>query len=263
MAVKDLSGRVALVTGASSGIGLETALLLAREGARVAVAARRMDRLERLAARIESEGGQAFAVQCDLAERDQVEAAADAVAAHWGPVDVLINNAGFGNPTPVVNESMDTIERMTRVNYLGAVCLTKAVLGPMIERGAGSIVMVSSVLGSVVLPSMSPYCATKFALNAFSEGLASELRGTGVSVSLVCPGAIRTEFFEQDAWSGKAVGGKPTPPSRVARDILRAVRGGGLYVFTPGYMRLFAWMVPALGPFGRMVTRWFSVQDKT
>lgn len=261
MAIKDLTGAVTVVTGASSGIGLETARLLAGAGARVALLARRTERLEEVAESIKKDGGDALAMTCDVSDRAAVESAMARAVEAWGPVDALVNNAGFGDPIPVAEARVEDIEQMMRVNYFGAVYGTKAVLDSMLERKRGSIVMVSSVLGHVIFPNMTPYCATKHALSAFGVGLAQELAGTGVTVTNVCPGAIATDFFQTDKWTGKTVGAKNNSPARVARDILLAIRTGPMYVSTPRHMGFLRWLYPTLGPLGRVIARSFSVRD--
>jgi short-subunit dehydrogenase len=188
----------ALVTGASSGIGRLLAQRLAAGGARVALAARRADELEALAAEIRSAGGEALVVPCDVGERASVEAACDEVIAAWGGVDLLVNNAGYGAHRTFLEWDYDDIERMMRVNYLGSVLFTKRLLPGMVERKKGWVVFVSSMAGHVGTPEEAPYAATKFALRGLAEGLSIEIEDAGVHVLTVCPGVIQTPFFDQE-----------------------------------------------------------------
>lgn len=260
--MKRLAGKSVLITGASSGIGWETARLFARRRARVVLAARRLDRLEALAAEIRAGGSQAEPVRCDVTDLKQIENAVAVAAEAFGGVDILVNNAGYGDPTPVVEASVDQIERIMRVNYLGSVYAVKAVLPRMLQRRSGAIVFLSSILGHVPLPSMAAYSATKFAVRAFAESLAGEVAGTGVTVSIICPGAIQTEFFSGEFWQGRNVGRKPTPPGRVARAIVKAIRTGKLYSYVPWYLGLGAAAYPLLGSLGRRLVGRFAVRDR-
>jgi uncharacterized protein len=185
----------AFVTGASSGIGRLLALRLAALGARVALVARRGDALERLAGEIAGQGGEAFALACDVGDASAVEGAAARAVERLGGVDLLVNNAGYGGHRRFLDWSVDDIERMMRVNYLGAVYCTKALLPQMVERGRGWIVFMSSIAGKIGMPDETAYSATKFAMNGLAEGLSLEVEDAGVHVLSVCPGAVRTPFF--------------------------------------------------------------------
>jgi NAD(P)-dependent dehydrogenase (short-subunit alcohol dehydrogenase family) len=189
-------GQVVAITGASSGIGREAALAFAREGAKVAVAARRADRLDALAAEIRAAGGHAIAVACDVTRRADVDALADRAVAEWGRLDVFVNNAGVGLAARVLDTGEADFEQLFRVNVLGALYGMQAAARHMRPRGAGAIVNVSSVVGKRALPGNGAYCATKFALQALSDSLRLELGGSGVDVVVVCPGLTDTEFRE-------------------------------------------------------------------
>lgn len=193
------TGLRAVVTGASSGIGRALALRFAREGARVALVARRVAALEALAEEIRRGGGEALVVPCDVAERAQVEAAADKVTAAFGGVDILVNNAGYGHHRTFLEWDVEDIERMTRVNYLGTVYWTKAILPGMLERRRGWLIFVASVAGKIGVPEESAYAATKFAMVGLAEALSVEVEDFGVHVLVVCPGTVRTEFFDAEA----------------------------------------------------------------
>lgn len=193
------AGLSAVVTGASSGIGRELALRLARKGARVALVARRADRLEELAAEIAALNAEAFVVPCDVADRDQVMAASARVLERFGGVDLLCNNAGYGHHRRFLEWDLDDMERMMRVNYFGTLYWTKALLPQMVARRRGWIVFVASVAGKLGVPEESAYAASKFAMVGLAEALSYEVEDAGVHVLTVCPGTIRTEFFDAEA----------------------------------------------------------------
>jgi NAD(P)-dependent dehydrogenase (short-subunit alcohol dehydrogenase family) len=221
----DLEGRVAVVTGASSGIGWATALAFAREAAQIVVAARRMDRLEQLVALIGNMGGTALAVECDVGEWDQVQALASGTKERFGRADVLVNNAGVPGGGPFHKISIEQAERITRVNYFGVLYGTKAFLPMMLEAGRGHIVNVASLAGRFAVPGASLYTATKHAVVAFSEALHYELAPKGILVTAVNPALVRTETFPHRDARDRGPG-VPMAPERVAEVIVRAVKRG-------------------------------------
>jgi NADP-dependent 3-hydroxy acid dehydrogenase YdfG len=191
----ELAGKVAIVTGASSGIGEATARDLANLGAAVALAARRVDRLEALATDIRERGGRALVVATDVTQRSQVEALVAATLENFGAVDILVNNAGIMPLSFVRNCHVDEWERMVDVNVKGVLFAVGAVLPGMLERKSGHIVNVSSVAGRRIFPSGAIYCGTKFAVTAISEGLRAELSAShGIRVTAIEPGAVATEL---------------------------------------------------------------------
>jgi short-subunit dehydrogenase len=191
-------GLTALVTGASSGIGRALALRLAREGARVALVARRAPELEALAAVIRGKGGEAIPIPGDVSDRSAAERIAGEALHGLGRVDMLFNNAGYGGHHPFLEWDLDDLERMMRVNYLGSVYLTRLLLPGMVERRAGWVVFVASVAGRIGTPGESAYAATKFAVVGLAEALSIEVEDAGVHVLTVCPGVVRTPFFDLD-----------------------------------------------------------------
>ncbi|HKA15464.1 MAG TPA: SDR family NAD(P)-dependent oxidoreductase [Myxococcota bacterium] len=199
--LRSYKGLRALVTGASSGIGRALALRLAREGARVALVARRADELERLAAEIRVGGGETMVLPCDVAEAKQVADTAMRTREVWGGIDLLVNNAGYGHHRTFLEWSLEDIERMMRVNYLGSVYFTKALLPSMVEQRRGWVVFVASVAGKIAPPEESAYAATKFAMVGLAGSLSIEVEDAGVHVLTVCPGVIRTPFFDEEALS--------------------------------------------------------------
>lgn len=202
-----LSGKVAVVTGASSGIGRATAVALARRGARVALVARSEDALRETARRIaEATGGSAGArgegvaralvAPADVTDPAAIETVAARVRAELGPVDILVNNAGIGHFGPFADMPGEEVRRVMEVNFMGALHCTRAFLPEMLERGSGTVAFVSSGLGAIAFPGMSVYCASKFALNGFADSLRAEVEPLGVRVLLIMPGVTRTELAE-------------------------------------------------------------------
>jgi short-subunit dehydrogenase len=191
MALK-LDETVALVTGASSGIGAATASELAKRGVRVILAARRADKLAERVAAITSAGGHAAVIEADVADTAALERLAREAVAVYGRVDALINNAGIGSHHRFEEASLDDITRELAVNLTAPILLTRLLLPGMLERKRGAIVCIASVSGHIATESI--YSATKFGVRGFALSLRRELRGSGVSVSLVSPGYIRTEL---------------------------------------------------------------------
>ncbi|MCL4686701.1 SDR family oxidoreductase [Myxococcota bacterium] len=188
-----------LVTGASSGIGRALSLRLAREGARVALVARRREELEALAAEIAAAGGEAVALPADVADRRQVEVCVEKARAALGGIDLLVNNAGYGHHRPFLDWDTEDMEQLLHVNYFGALYFTKALLPDMVARRRGWIVFVSSVAGRIAPPDESAYAASKFALTGLASSLSHEVEPHGVHVLTVFPGVIRTPFFDAEA----------------------------------------------------------------
>jgi NADP-dependent 3-hydroxy acid dehydrogenase YdfG len=191
-----LEGKVALVTGASSGIGEATALALAAEGARVAAAARRKDRLDALVKRIEEQGGQAIPLVVDVSDetqvRDMVRRARDA----WGRVDMLVNDAGVAQFGYIDGANTDSWRQMVNINLLGLMYVTREVLPLMKAQGDGHIVNISSVAGRTVRENNAVYSATKWGVGAFSEALRLEANKHHIRVTVIEPGFVATEIQE-------------------------------------------------------------------
>ena len=195
-----LEGTVALVTGASSGIGAATAQQLADNGATVALVARRKDRLDTLVADIEQSGGTAFAVEADISDRTQAEEAVAAVVTQAGRLDILVNNAGLMLLGPVVGADADEWDRMISVNVQGLLYSTRAALPHLLDaaengpRHVADVVNVSSVAGRVAGDGSGVYNLTKFGVNGFTESLRQEVTRRHVRVGLIEPGAVVTEL---------------------------------------------------------------------
>ena len=188
-----LKGKVALVTGASSGIGAATALALAAEGARVAIAARRVQRLNDLADRIRQGGGEALPITADVREEAQASAMVQRVLQDFGRLDMLLNVAGVGVAAPFQNTTTAEYRQMVEVNFLGLLYPIHAALPAMKTQGAGHIVIVSSGTGRYIHPS-TVYSGTKHAASAMAESLRREIGKDWIRVTSIEPGAVRTEF---------------------------------------------------------------------
>jgi short-subunit dehydrogenase len=190
------AGQVAVITGASSGIGWALARTLAAEGCKVGLTARRREQLSTLAGQIEKAGGTAAIAIADVAERSQAVAAIHDLAARLGPIDLLIANAGIGAPTTVEPFNVGDIEKQFRVNMLGIVYALEAVLPQMIQRRRGHVAAISSLAAYKGLPGESAYTSSKAAVNVFMDGLRVQLRSKGIAVTTICPGFVKTPMTE-------------------------------------------------------------------
>lgn len=191
-----LSGRVALVTGASSGIGEAVALALAAAGASVAVSARRADRLTALVQRIEAAGGTALALPGDVVDEALATAAVDKTVARFGKLDILVNSAGIIQAGGIENVDTAEYRRVFDVNLMATLYTCRAAIGPMKARGSGDIINISSLAATKSGPAFSAYAASKHALNSMTDGMRQEVGGHGIRVSIVMPGATSTEVFD-------------------------------------------------------------------
>jgi len=195
----DFTGRTALITGASSGIGRLLALRIAAAGARVGLVARRESELEVLAEEIRAGGGEAVPLVCDVADRQQALASAEKAVEAMGRIDVLVNNAGYGHHRRFLDWDLEDMERVMRVNFLGTLYFTKTLLPAMIERGSGWLVFIASAAGRIAPADETAYAASKHAMVGLAGSLSLEVEDAGVHVLTVCPGAIRTPFFDDEA----------------------------------------------------------------
>jgi NADP-dependent 3-hydroxy acid dehydrogenase YdfG len=186
--------KIVVVTGASSGLGETTARLLSAQGATVVLGARRADRLQALAQDIEGRGGKALALETDVTRREQVKALVDAAVQTYGPIDVVINNAGQMPQAPLEQLKVDEWDRMIDVNLKGVTYGIAAALPHMQRQKSGHLVNVSSVAGHRVGPGFAVYAATKFAVRALSEGLRQEVKPYNIRTTVISPGAVATEL---------------------------------------------------------------------
>ncbi len=248
-ALRSFQGLRAVVTGASSGIGEALAIRLAKEGTDVALVARRKAELDRVAGVIRDLGQRALVVPCDVARREEVFASAERILSEFGSVELLVNNAGYGGHRTFLEWDIDDIERIMQVNYFGAVYWTKALLPRMVEQRRGWIVMMASVAGKLGVPDESAYAATKFAMVGLAEALSYEVEDFGVHVLTVCPGAIDTPFFDEQARRRMPEVAKRMmiEPARVVDATIRALRAGKYEVTVPPFIRA-GYIVRALAP---------------
>ena len=193
-----LQGKVVLITGASSGFGEGAARLFAKEGCKVVLSARRLERLQTLAADIQDKGGEALAIPMDVTERAEIELMVQTVLDLYRRIDILFNNAGFGgvNWFEKFNPERD-IETMIRVNLIGTMLVTRAVLPHMLDRREGHIINMVSVAGLIAAPTITTYSAGKYGVRAFTDALRREVSPFGIKVSGIYPGPARTEFGEK------------------------------------------------------------------
>ncbi|GIF52619.1 short-subunit dehydrogenase [Asanoa ferruginea] len=228
-----ISGSVALVTGASSGIGRATALALAAEGANVIVHGRDRPALEALAARLDG-----HALVADLGVAGEAEKLGQAALDRSGRVDILVANAGAGWAGPFEEMTEADTERLLAVNLAAPIALTRALLPGMRERGAGYLAYVTSIAGRTGVAGEAVYAATKAGLDGFAESLRLEVRSTGVEVGVLVPGVVDTRFFER---RGRPYGRQrpaPIDPGPVGRDLVRLIATGGAELYRPGWLRL-------------------------
>jgi uncharacterized protein len=229
-AARSMDGAVVIVTGASRGIGLEACRRFGDLGAKIGMIARDAASLEAASAGVPGSPSTATA---DVADPEALAAALDRIEAALGPPAVLVNNAGIGHWGAVLDTDAEAFRRAVEVNYLGAVNATAHVLPGMLRRGRGRIVNVASIAGRIGAPFEAAYSASKFALVGYSEALAVEVAGTGVTVSLVNPGPVDTEFFERRGHPFDLRLPRPIAAGRAADVIVKAARTGRRELYVP------------------------------
>jgi NAD(P)-dependent dehydrogenase (short-subunit alcohol dehydrogenase family) len=249
------AGKVALVTGAASGLGRALAIELAKAGSDLVAVDVDEQGLGQTASMVESVGSRCMARRVDVSSRSEMEGLAADVLGDWGRVDVLVNNAGVGVGGELKDIPLDDFEWIVGINLMGEVYGTRLFLPQMVERGSGHIVNVSSLSGLVLLPFHIPYTTTKFGLYGFTEALWAETRRFGIGVTVVCPGAIRTNIMANtrvsaatageeafgDRWKG-LLDRAGKEPDEVARMVLRAVERGRFLVLTGPEAYLFYYL---------------------
>lgn len=235
---QDLRGQVALVTGASSGIGQAVARALAQRGVRVALAARRVDRLRALAEELAGDGsGDALALACDVRDPDEVRAMVKQTLDRWGQLDILMANAGFGYRAPLVDGDITRWKDMIDTNVYGLLLTLKYGVPPMLERGRGHVIVTSSVAGRVPTPGGSAYCGSKFAATAIADVLRQEVGPRGVRVTTIEPGVVLSEFQEVAGYTPGILenmlkGATPLVPDDIARAVVFAIEQPAHYAVT-------------------------------
>ena len=237
-----LSGKVAVITGASMGIGEEIAKLFAREGAKLVLCSRDLSRVEAARQRIGA-GGDSISVACDVSRRDQVDALMSAALAKFGRIDILVNNAGFGLNDSLADLDMAQCRQLFETNLFGAMECMQAVIPIMRKQGGGDIVNISSVSGHIATPYMSVYAASKHGMQAVGRAVRMELKKHNINVATVSPGYIATDFAANmlKGQSGQRVAGSAkygAKPEVVAQATLRAVLKRKREVVVPWFYRI-------------------------
>jgi short-subunit dehydrogenase len=239
----DFKNKVVLITGASSGIGKETAMQFAKKGAHVVIVARRKQKLEELSHDLKKLTATILFFECDVSDKFQVERMSKLVLEKFGSIDILVNNAGFAIYGSFSDLTVEEVESQMATNYFGMIYCTKNFLPTMIAKKSGHIVNVASVAASFGLPGIASYCASKFAMLGFSEGLKHELKSTGVEITVVSPIMVRTNFFDHPSFKKMP---KYSPISlsdaTVAKAILRAANSSRLEIIVPFVVRVAVWM---------------------
>lgn len=240
MSFKD---KVVVITGASSGIGKEAAIEFASKGAKLAIISRRKEKLEELKQTLAKFGTDVLVCPCDVSDKAQVKQMTSQVLEKFGKIDILVNNAGFAIYGTVSDLSIEEIESQMQTNYLGMVYCTKNFLPTFQKQNSGHIVNVASVAASFGLPGIASYCASKFAMLGFSEGLKHELKGTKIGVTVVSPIMVRTNFFDHESFSTMP---KYSPtslnPKTVAKAIISASESSRLEIIVPNIVRVGVWL---------------------
>ena len=238
-----LDGKIAVITGASMGIGEAIARLFAREGAKLVLCSRDLARTQAAAERLGG-GDNVLAVACDVSRRDQVEALAQAALARFGRIDVWVNNAGFGLNDSVEKTDMADLRRMFDTNFFGMMECMQAAIPIMRRQGGGDIVNISSVSGHIATPYMGGYGATKHAMEAIGMAARMELKRHNINVVTVCPGYIATDFSRnmRQGSQPQRVGAAvrfAVGPEVVARDTLKALLKRKRQALTPWFYWIF------------------------
>jgi NAD(P)-dependent dehydrogenase (short-subunit alcohol dehydrogenase family) len=252
--------KVVAITGASAGIGRATALRLARDGAAVAICARRADRLEQVAGEIRNAGGRALAVPADVTRPGDMQAFVDAAVAEFGSLDVMMCNAGYGLYGEIDRVTPEQMQRIMDVNFFGTFHAARAALGVFRKQASGHLVVVSSIVGQRGIPFMGPYAATKFAQVGLAECLRAELLDTGIHVSVMYPISTQTEFFgvmiENSGFATRAHGPRQSP-EHVAEAVARAIRKPVPEIYPHRFSKALA-VLNAMAPglCDRLARRW-------
>ncbi len=239
--------RVAIVTGASTGIGWAVVLALAKKGARTVLASRNLQALEETADQVRSLGAETLILPTDVTDPEQVDRMVRKTLAKWGRVDILISNAGQYLRSPVRDLTIQRLKQSMEVNFYGHVRVILAVLPNMVEQASGHLVLVSSAIVKKAVPPDAPYISAKFALSGFGEVLRQELYGSGVNVTTVFPGRVNTPMIRelQVPWASPKI-----PPEQVARSILNGIVRKKAEVIVPPEARLIYYInvfFPRLG----------------
>ena len=248
--LQDVHEQVALVTGASSGIGAAVARALAQRGAHVALAARRMERLRTLSEEIAAAGQvEALALACDVRDPEQVQATVRQTLDRWGKLDILVANAGFGYRASVLEGDITRWKDMIDTNVYGLLLTLKYGVAPMLERGRGHVIVTSSVAGRVPTLGGSAYCGSKFAATAIADVLRQEVGPKGVRVTTIEPGVVISEFQQVAEYAPGTIenmlkGATPLVPEDIARAVIFAIEQPAHFGVTEMVLRPTGQAVP-------------------
>ncbi len=235
--------KIIVITGASSGIGRSTALEFAKHGAKLVLVSRRKDKLDLVREELSQFGNEIMVYPCDVSDKNQVKSMANSVIQKFGKIDILINNAGFAIYGNVSDLSIEEIESQIQTNYLGMIYCTKNFLPVLQKQNSGHIVNIASVAASFGLPGIAPYCASKFAMLGFSEGLKHELKHTNIGITVVSPIMVRTNFFEHKSFAKMPKYSITSlDPKTVAKTIIRASQSPRLEIIVPNIVRIGVWL---------------------
>jgi len=261
---KRFEGQTVFITGASSGMGAELSRAFAREGANVALAARRADRLHAIVDAIKQDGGKALAVACDVHDRASLDAAVAATVEAFGGIDVAVANAGFGVSGAFWKLSTDDFRRQFETNFFGVLNTVYAVL-PHLEKSKGRLGLVSSVMGRLAAPATAPYCASKFAVCGLAESLYFDLAEKGISVTCINPGVVASNIRMTDnhgnvheGRSDPAPAWLIVPTDRAARAIVTALHRRQFEAVITGHGKVGAFFARHLPRTTRVLIRAFT-----
>jgi len=234
--------KVVVVTGASSGIGAASCIEFAKKGASLVLVARRKNKLEEMQKTLGKFDVKTLVCECDVSQKSQAQKMSKEVLDVFGRVDVLVNNAGFAIYGTVSEMTIEDIESQMATNYFGMVYCTKYLLPKMLEQNSGHIVNVASVAASFGLPGIASYCASKFAMLGFSEGLQHELHGTKVGVTVVSPIMVKTNFFDHQSFERMPKYSPTTLSAQtVAKSVVSAATSPRLEIIVPSIIRGAVW----------------------
>ncbi len=264
----EIKGKIAIITGAASGIGRATAVALTREGARVAVADVDREGLAETAKQIEANGGQVSTYLLDVSSREAVYAFAQEIEAQFGGADIVINNAGVAQVATIEELSYEDFEWVMNIDFWGMVYGTKAFLPQLRKKGAGHIVNVSSIFGLFSVPTQAAYNSAKFAIRGFTEALRYEMKGSGIAVSCVHPGGIKTNILRnahflqsvQTTEREQAMSGfdklARTTPDQAAQTIIKGIKANKPRILIGMDARILDWIIRLLpASYGKLMFR--------
>ena len=239
----NFENKVVVITGASSGIGEAAAEQFAKKGANLVLVARRKEKLEQVEKNLSKYSVKILICVCDVSDKDQVKQMAEKTIETFSKIDILVNNAGFVIYGNVKELSIEDIESQMKTNYFGTINCTKYFLPHFLKQNSGHMVNVASVGGSFGVPGIASYCATKYAMLGFSEGLHHELHGTNVGVTVVSPIMVRTNLFDHPSFKNftKYATGISLSADTVAKAIIKASNSSRLEIVVPSFVRIGIW----------------------